>query len=74
MLLIVLFGDAALLGQGTAPFGEFGEADHLGLVGLQEAAVGTVQPVQAGPQLPAGELLPDIRRRASGQEPFELRQ
>ena len=43
------------------------------MIGLQEAAVGTVQPVQAGLQLTAGELFPDVRCRALGQEPFELR-
>ena len=66
-------GDAALLGQGTALLGEFVEADDLGLIGLQEAAVGTVEPIQACPQLTAGELIPDVRCRALGQEPFELR-
>src|SRR4051795_8913984 len=73
MLLVVLLGDAALLGQGTTLPGEFLEADHLGLVGLQEAAVGTVEAVQSRPQPTPRELLAEIRRRALGQEPFELR-
>src|SRR4051794_9653567 len=73
MLLMVLLGGAALLGQGTTLPGELLEADHLGLVGLQEAAVGTVEAVQSRPQPTPRELLAEIRRRALGQEPFELR-
>src|SRR4051794_35032952 len=73
MLLMVLLGDAALLGQGTTLPGELLQADHLGLVGLQEAAVGTVEAVQSRPQPTPRELLAEIRRRALGQEPFELR-
>src|SRR3954471_9203899 len=67
MLLVVLLGDAALLGQGTTLPGEFLEADHLGLVGLQEAAVGTVEAVQSRPQPTPRELLAEIRRRALGR-------
>ena len=41
-------GRTTLLGQGVAALGEFLEADDLSLIRLQQAAVGPVQPIQAG--------------------------
>jgi hypothetical protein len=71
VLLAMLFRDAALLGQGAALRGKLLQGDHLGLVGFQEPAVGTVQPVQSRPQLTVGGLLAEVRRRALGQETLE---
>ena len=73
MLFKLLFGEMPLLRQTLTTLGQFGQADHLGLVGFHEAAVSTVQPVQARTQLLAGRLLPGLRNIGFGDEPFELR-
>ena len=73
MLLKLLLGKAALLRQALAAFGQFGQADHLGLVGFQEAAIGTVHPVQSCAHLLAGRFLTDLRNVSLSDEPFKLR-
>ena len=73
MLFELLLGKATLLRQTLTAFGQFGQADHLGLVGVQEAAVGTVQPVQTRPQMLAGRLLAGLRGISFGDKPLELR-
>jgi hypothetical protein len=74
VLFVPLLKDAPLLGQGATLLGQFVEADHLGLVGLQKAAVGTVQPIQAGLQVAHRLLFPASGRGASSGEPLELSQ
>jgi hypothetical protein len=73
-LFVLVFKDAPLFGQGATLLGKLVEADHLGLVGLQKAAVGTAQPVQAGLQLADGLLFPVVGHGAPGDEPLELSQ
>jgi hypothetical protein len=73
VLLDLLLGEVSLLLQALTTVGQLGQADHVGLVGLQKAAVGTIHPVQSRPKLPAGGLLPDLHSVGLGDEPFELR-
>ena len=72
MLLKLLLGKTTLLRQALAAFGQLGQADHLGLVGFQEAAVGTVWSVQARPQLLTGCLIAGLRGISFSDKPFKL--
>lgn len=69
----LLFSKTTLLRQALTALGQLGQADHLGLVGFQKAAVGTVHPVQARAQVLAGHLLPGLHNVGFGDEPVELR-
>lgn len=57
VLLVLLLGQAALLGERPPMTGQLLEADHLGLVGFEQAAVGPLQPLQARAQLTRGAIL-----------------
>ena len=73
MLFKLLLSKSALLRQALATLSQLGQANHLGLVGFQKAAVGTVHPVQSCAHLLAGRLLAGLRNVGFGDEPFELR-
>jgi len=74
VLFKLLLSQATLLHQTLTALGQLAQADDLGLVGFQEAAVGAAQSVQARLQLLAGRLFPGLRHVGLGDEPFELRQ
>jgi len=67
VLFKLLFGKTALLRQALTTLGQFGQADHLGLIGFQKTEVGTVHPVQAraaaGWAPPLGFAQRRLRRR-----------
>ena len=48
MLVALLYGSMMLLGNCAAPLGQLLEADHLGLVGLEQPLVGSRQAVEPG--------------------------
>src|SRR3954469_3783494 len=52
VLVALLRGGLLLLGDRPAPLGQLLEADHLGLVGLEQPPVGPRQAVEPGLQLP----------------------
>jgi hypothetical protein len=69
---MLLLGQMALLGEGPPLARQFIQADHLGLVGLEQALVGPVQTVEAGTQPDAGRVL-GASSLSLGEEALELR-
>src|SRR3954471_19309285 len=55
-----------LLGQRATPLDELGEADRLGLVGVDQPPIGTGEPVEPCPDLPLGRVRARGRPRAAG--------
>ena len=72
VLVALLRGGLLLLGDRPAPLGQLLEADHLGLVGLEQPPVGPRQAVEPGLQLPPDRLLLGAPVRRLGGEPLEL--
>src|SRR5512135_1529074 len=48
----------ALLGQLAAPLGQLGQSDGLGLIGIDQSPIRTVEAIEMGPQRLIGSLLP----------------
>src|SRR5918993_95309 len=68
VLVALLHGGSMLLGDRSTPPGQLLEADHLGLIGLEEPLVGPRQAVEAGPPVPARRpLLGAPLRRPRGE-------
>ena len=68
--VILLLRQLALLGECSSLAGQFIEGNHLGLVGIKEPTVGSVQPLETGAQMVSGA----IRGIAcSGEKVLELR-
>ena len=63
-----------LLGQRATPLEELGEADRLGLVGVDQPPIGTGEPVEPCPDLPLGRVRALRFRIGAGGEALELRQ
>jgi nucleotide-binding universal stress UspA family protein len=72
MLVALLRGSPVLLGDRSTPLGQLLEADHLGLIGLEQPLVGPCQAVEPGLQLPPDRLLLGAPVRRLGDEPLEL--
>ena len=72
VLVALLRGSLVLLGDRPAPLGQLLEADHLGLVGLEQPPVGPRQAVEPGLQPPLDRLLLGAPVRRLGGEPLEL--
>jgi len=64
----------ALLREVLAPVGQLGQADRAGLVGVQQALVGSRDPVQPGTQLLVGSAIPGGAGLGRSGEVVELRQ
>jgi hypothetical protein len=69
---VLLLGQTALFGKGPPLARQFIQADHLSLVGLEQALVGPIQAVEAGTQLKAGRVL-GTSSPGLGKEALELR-
>jgi hypothetical protein len=54
---VLLLGQAALFGDDAPLTRQFLQADHLGLVGLEQSLVGAIQALQTGTQLTTGLVL-----------------
>src|SRR3954469_9195107 len=65
VLVALLRGGLVLLGDRPAPLGQLLEADHLGLVGLEQPPAGPRQAVEPGLQLPPDRLLLGLPSAAS---------
>jgi hypothetical protein len=72
ILVALLHGSVMLLGNRSTPLGQLLEADHLGLIGLEQPLVGPRQAVEPGLQLPLDRLLLGAAVRRLGDEPLEL--
>jgi nucleotide-binding universal stress UspA family protein len=72
VLVALLCGSPVLLGDRSTPLGQLLEADHLGLIGLEQPLVGPCQAVEPGLQLPPDRLLLGAPVRRLGDEPLEL--
>jgi len=71
---LLLLQCLALLREVLAAFGQLGQADRAGLVGVQQALVGACGPVQPGAQLLLGGSLPGGAGVGVGDKAVELRQ
>jgi hypothetical protein len=65
---------ASLLGEVGTPLRQFGQADRAGLVGIEQAFVGSGGAVQASAELLIGGAVTGRPSLGCGGEPFELRQ
>ncbi len=74
MLLLLAFQGQTFIGQMSAPFGQLGQADRAGLVGVQQPLVRPRDPVQPGAQLLVGGTVPHRACFCRGGEAVELRQ
>src|SRR5215217_5836277 len=72
VLAALLRGGVTLLGDRPTPFGQLREADHAGLVGLEQPLVGPCQTVEPGLELPRDRLVLRAPVRRLGDEALEL--